>query len=355
MHLYARSDRKPAEALSHDERLDTLTRIAEAYASVESGSDFFEAPPMRDVHVHKVRSVAKAAKRALRVGTPSDTPPCRELSLNQAGVYDLAWPSTYRVWLEAAREAYERRIENRTAYARLYLGGGPRPMLIVLHGYMGGNFAFEERAWPVEWLMKRGLDVAIFVLPFHGRRGRQGPPPLPSADPRLTNEGLGQAIVDLRALIGWVRARGAPHVGLVGMSLGGYTASLAATIEPDLAILMALLPLASIADFARDQGRLGADHETPAQHAALERANFIVSPFARAPRIAPERVLIVAGESDRVTPRAHAQRLAEHFHTQVVTMPGGHLLQFGRNAAFTALETRLVELGLAKPPGSFAL
>lgn len=346
LNMYARSDRRPAEALSYGERMELLREIRDAYASFETGNDFFAAPPLASPIIHKVRSFTAAAKRALRFGTPSDLPPAAALQQFRAGVYDVTWPSTYRVWLDSVREGYERRIENRTAHARLFMGGGTRPMAIVIHGYMGGSLAFEERAWPVEWLMKLGLDVALFVLPFHGRRARSGPPGFPNADPRVTNEAFGQTIVDLRSLIAWVRSKGTSSVGLIGMSLGGYTASLAATIERDLSFVIPLLPLASVADFARDQGQLGSGNEKLLQHAALEQANRVVSPFARPPQIAPERFIVIAGESDRVTPRAHAIRLAEHFQSEILTMRGGHLLQFGREAAFTQVAERLRTFGI---------
>jgi hypothetical protein len=57
---------------------------------------------------------------------------------------------------------------------------------------MGGHWLLEEATWPILWLMKRGLDVALPVLPFHAARGgaRRGVSSFPSADPRLTNEGF---------------------------------------------------------------------------------------------------------------------------------------------------------------------
>ena len=64
---------------------------------------------------------------------------------------------------------------------------------------------------------------------------------------------------DLRDFIGWLREKGHPQVGVMGMSLGGYTTSLLATLENDLAFAVPMIPLASLADFARDQGRLGSN------------------------------------------------------------------------------------------------
>src|SRR5258708_6261513 len=83
------------------------------------------------------------------------------------------------------------------------------------------------------------------------------PPPFPGNDPRFGNEGFRQAVADLRVLMTLLRERGAPSVGIMGMSLGGYASALLATVQRDLAFAVPMIPLASLANAARDQGRLG--------------------------------------------------------------------------------------------------
>jgi pimeloyl-ACP methyl ester carboxylesterase len=237
------------------------------------------------------------------------------------------------------REKYLAHTINQTARARLYVGRAPRPAIVLIHGYLAGHWAIEERAWPIAWLAER-YDLALAVLPFHAVRAakdRRGPPPFPGADPRMTNEGFRQAMFDLRALVQFLKSRGAPSVGVMGMSLGGYSTSLLATVQRDLSFAVPIIPLASLADFAQEQGRLGSGEEARLQHDALEQANRIVSPLARPSLVPPERVLVVAAASDRITPVSHAERLAKHFHSELVRFEGGHLLQFGRGEAFRAI------------------
>jgi dienelactone hydrolase len=216
---------------------------------------------------------------------------------------------------------------------------------------MGGQWLLEENQWPIEWLVRRGLDVALPVLPLHAARAgaHRGAPGFPSSDPGLTNEGFRQAVTDIRSLAAWLRRRGAPHVGIMGMSLGGYTAALVATVEGAVDFVVPIIPLASIADFARDRGHLGAGAEAVAQHAALERVNRVVSPLARPLRVAAERALVVAAENDRITPVAHAARIATHFGCTMTTMRGGHLVQIGRSDAFRAIAALLERAGIIPP------
>lgn len=316
------------EAMGHHERMQALESIRAVYDRPEHFADpsplFPEPGPIDPVLTH-VRLVPGGR------------------------VVDAVWPSSFTPHCADIAERYMGYSQNRAAAARLFLHeGSRRPAVLLVHGYRGGQFAFEERAWPVKWLFERGLDVALAVLPFHAVRSvRRGPPAFPSNDPRVTNEGFRQAVADLRALARFFRDRDAPAVGAMGMSLGGYTTSLLATIDASLAFAVPMIPLASIADVARHNDRfVGTPDQKRAQHEALDAVHRVVSPFARAPRVAPERTLVVGAAGDQITPVDHARRLAEHFNAPLEMMPGGHLLQLGRADAFRAIGRMLGRLGI---------
>lgn len=267
-------------------------------------------------------------------------------------VFDLTWPSNYRVYCRELSDEYDCHEANCRAAARVFLHrDGPRPAVILIHGYLGGLYPIEERAWPIEWLFLRGLDVALAVLPFHGVRGF-GPwkrPHFPGSDPRVTVEGFRQAMGDLRTLVRWFQQGGAPAVGAMGMSLGGYTTALLATVEPSLAFAVPFIPLASIADFALDDGRLiGTASQRRIQYDLLDRIYRVVSPFARAVQVPREGRLVVAGAADRITPVRHAERIAAHFDAPLEVFPGGHLIQLGRGRGFRAVGRMLGGLGLLR-------
>ena len=332
MQMRGARDRVQADRMDHDERLEVLGAIHRDYGGAGDAATFFPIPPPID-----------PALRAVRRGSPPRTE-----------VVDAQWPSTFVPFLADVAEKYVAHVENRTARARLFFGerGAPkRPAVIALHGYMGGHWMLEEAQWPIAWLTKRGLDVALPLLPFHALRSgpRRGAPPFPSADPRLTNEGFRQAVADIVALARWLRARGAPQVGVMGMSLGGYTSALLATVSDDFDFVMPMIPLASVADFAREQGRLGEGEQADAQHRALERANWVVSPLARPLALPASRALVVAAEHDRITPSHHARRIATHFGCELVTIPGGHLVQLGRAEAFRGLAAMLERDAIIAP------
>lgn len=332
MQARGRHDQARAKAVPQRQRIAALAEVHRAYegdALVTDAARFFPPP----------KSPVELALRQVR-----------------PGVWEASWPSTFEPFLAAVADRYLSQVENRTARARLYLknpagAACSRPAIVAVHGYMGGQWLLEENAWPIAWFFRRGLDVAIPVLPLHAGRGgvHRGAPAFPSSDPRLTNEGFRQAVTDIRTLVRWLRARGAPKVGLIGMSLGGYISALTATVTDEIDFVMPLVPLASIADFAREQGRLGAGALADEEHAALERANWIVSPLARPLVVPKSRALVVAAESDRITPVTHANRIARHFDCAMLTIAGGHLLQLGRADAFRALATLLEREGIIAP------
>ncbi|MEZ4220457.1 MAG: hypothetical protein R3B13_05955 [Polyangiaceae bacterium] len=324
-----RRKRSRAEGLGHRERMAALSALSALYTT-DAAAYFFRPPRRIDPELRLVRWSAAGRQ-----------------------VFDASWPSREPTFVMDVDARYRRFGANQTAAARLFLGPTPRPVAVLVHGYLGGAYGMEQRVWPLAWMQKIGLDVVLFVLPFHGVRaepGRASTPPFPSSDPRLTNEGFRQAMADLRDLILWLRARGHAQVGVMGMSLGGYSTSLLATLDTELAFAVPIIPLASMADFARDQGRLGATPEqTALEHEALEAVHRIVSPLRRAPTVAPERVLVVGAKADRITPVEHARRLAHHFHAPLQTWHGGHLLQVGRSDAFRRIGRFLRDLEVTTP------
>lgn len=316
--------RSASHSAQRDEpRISSLRRIAELYP--ESLKDEFFLP---------VRAISPGLR-----AIPNES------GFEQA--FDVSWASAYEPFLGALRERYARTTQNSAAAARLLCAREPRPVAVLIHGYMAGSYQVEQRLWPLPRLLRSGYDVAFFTLPFHGVRAdaaRRGAPEFPGSDPRFSNEGFRQVISDLRNFIAWLRERGHPEVGVMGMSLGGYTAALLATLEAGLAFCVPVIPLASLADFVREQGHLSGSPQAMAEeHALLEQIYRVVSPFERRPLIAPGRTLVVGAKADRITPVAHARRLAAHFGSQLVAWHGGHLLQLGRNAAFRCVETWLRE------------
>lgn len=321
-------NQRHADSLRHEVRLALLARMNDRYRRLGADRSFFREP--RDIFPNV----------DLRATLPDGV-----------RVLDVSWSSDYETFLPELAEQYGRDVRNRTATARLVVHETPRPLVILIHGYLGGAHHLERRIWPLSFMRRMGMDVALFVLPFHGRRAEpgRGLPPFPGADPRLTNEGFRQAMADFRDLFRWLRQRGHSQIGVMGMSLGGFSTALAATLEPELAFAVPIIPLASIADVARLHGHLGKNPVArEAEYRALEQVQRVTSPLYRPLAIPPERVLIIAAERDQITPIEHARKLSVHFRCRIETMHGGHLVQLGRSEKFRSIGRFLNDLGIVQ-------
>jgi pimeloyl-ACP methyl ester carboxylesterase len=313
-------------------------------------------PIAKDVRaaLDEISSFYQSAGEAL-FPTPAPISPVQQMvrRLERGVVIDLSWESAYQPAFAEIKERYQAYGNNRTARARFFRHDAPSPAILCIHGYGGGDYSIEEIAFPVKWLYSLGFDVLLPQLPFHGHRSVEGGWPIfPNAGrTALTNEGFAQAAFDLRALIGFLLQRGAPSVSVTGMSLGGYTTSLLATVEERLSLAAPMIPFASFANLVWEHGRGTTAQKRAIQNgvdeATLAEAFAVHNPLRRSPKLQPEKILIGAGEFDRVTPKEHAYQLKEHFKSpHFVLFPGGHLLQIGRRHFFKALKERARDLQL---------
>ncbi len=353
--------RSSTESLKHDDRMNGLEAIKLFYNQqrfLEHPDTFFKRPPPIDPSVKPVGSFGREGA-VVDLHWPSAFEPMwsREAVAESLRSHALAGehsgleggvPERFahifgeRAQIDKSGQLMDKYFSvrrNLRAHARWFRHtSGPRPCAVLLHGYMSGELPFERWMWPVRRLFDSGMDVVLSVLPFHGLRRdpKRGalPPAFPSNDPRFTIEGFRHLVFDHTALFDYLLDGRASELGLMGMSLGGYSAALLSTIESRLKFAVLFIPLASIEDFALKFGRMvGNGEQKREQFEALREAQWAISPMARKPLVPSGRVKVIGARYDRVTGLGHAEKLAEHFGTSVVTFDGGHLLQFGRGKA----------------------
>jgi pimeloyl-ACP methyl ester carboxylesterase len=315
---------------------DARGRLLEIAAGYNAGGErFFPAPELPDVAF-----------------TPQGDGPLG------TQVVDLAFASGYQPFLPAARDAYLAVRENFTAHARWWTSERSRPTIVMLHGWGGGNHWVTERTFAVPYWLRHGYDVVSFQLPFHGARAPkvkgivQSGALFPSPNPLRTNEAFGHAIYDLRALAMFLRARGASAVGAIGMSLGGYTTALWATIHGagQLDFAVAMIPAVSMARLMWRHGETSPVRKR-AMNAGIDEelladAFAIHSPVLRPVALPRERLFVIAGRGDQITPSDHAEELAKHWNVDIHWFEGGHLAQVGSRDALRDVRRKLSALDL---------
>ncbi len=234
---------------------------------------------------------------------------------------------------QPGRERWLKHETNHTAHAWILRHRGPeRPWVICVPGYRMGTPMIDFAGFRAHWLYRElGVNVAIPVLPLHGPRriGSRTGDGFFTGDFTKTLFAQTQAVWDARRLVAWLRARGATAIGVHGVSLGGYTAALIASLERDLACVVAGIP-------AIDFSRLMDSHVPELLKRAVELfgidlarvAKLLrpVSPLEIEPMVAPEHRHLYAGVFDRLTPPDHARDLWHHWgRPRAHWFQGGHV------------------------------
>jgi dienelactone hydrolase len=203
---------------------------------------------------------------------------------------------------------------------------------MCLHGFGMGWPLADIRGFRVRQLYRAGLNILMPVLPLHRPRAvssvrGQG---FLSIDLIDSVHGLTQSVWDVRRAIGWLRQeQDAEVVGIFGLSLGAYVASLVASLDGDLASVIVGIPAVDLPDLYRRHAPPGVRRLAEEAGALGETASAVhrvVSPLSMAPRVPVERRFIFAGLGDRMSTFGHAHRLWLHWERpRLETYEGGHV------------------------------
>jgi pimeloyl-ACP methyl ester carboxylesterase len=248
--------------------------------------------------------------------------------------------------------------ENETVWFEHWMHANrqPRATVVLLHGFTMGSPEFDGRVMMAQRWFERGLDVALVTLPYHGRRAsarcRYSGELFASWHVGQLNEAVRQAVHDVDRVIDWLRGCGRGPVGLLGVSLGGYVTALLAALRADLAFAIPAVPAVCLADLPLRlfECRGGGPHDAPFTFAELARAYRVHSPLTYPLRLPRERVLVIGGRGDAVTPVSQARSLWRHWGEPTATwFSGGHVVAFRRFQVVDAIHAHFASLGLLDP------
>lgn len=264
--------------------------------------------------------------------------------------------SNYQRYLEIGADTPEY-VENERIPVEHWMHEPRRPKatVLALHGFTMGYPGIDAFALMASEWFRRGLDVALMTLPYHGARApksaRFSGEAFASPDVGRLNEGVRQAVSDVHLLMNWLRESTRAPVGLLGLSLGGYVSALVAGLTAAPAFVVPLVPPVDMADMAwrfyersrhRERGQ-----EPPLAREHQEAVYRIHSPLTFPLQIPKERALIVAGRGDRVVPAEHPQALWLHWDKPAILwFSGSHVAPFGRSRIIARIVEHLESIGI---------
>jgi pimeloyl-ACP methyl ester carboxylesterase len=173
-------------------------------------------------------------------------------------------------------------------------------------------------------LAERGMRVILPDAPGHNRRvadGLYGGESFIVAPPSSGLRHLAQAAKEFGIIAAWARGNGSKHVAFSGMSLGALTSQVAATrmgawpsdARPDA--LMLLTTTDKVSSLALDSAlAVVAGLNVASEAAGWTPTSFVplakIVDAAPTPPVDPERIVLLIGERDTVTPIDGGRRLA---------------------------------------------
>lgn len=267
----------------------------------------------------------------------------------------LEFPSGYRPHFgDPGGREWLAREGNHTEHAYvLEHPGEPRPWLVCVHGFSMGTPMVNFMGFDVERLHHElGLNLIFPCLPLHGPRseGAFSGGDLLQPDYVSVVHTFAQGVWDVRRTIRWVRERGAPKVGLYGISMGGHNVSIVAGLEPDLECVIAGIPAVDFPSLARDNQpyiyeRVNEELEVPWE--TVRAVSHVVSPLSFHPQLPREKRFIYAGTADRVARPIHARSLWRHWdRPDICWFSGGHVLAIVNDEARSFVEKALRSSGM---------
>ncbi len=268
----------------------------------------------------------------------------------------LAFPSGWEPGPdEPGRDRWLSFTANRTAHAWIARArADTQCWLVCVHGFgMGSNPLLDLNAFRAAQLVHQGLNVAVVVLPMHGRRagGRAPGEGFMSINLVDSMHGLAQAVWDVRRVVALLRRdEGAATVGLFGHSLGGHVVSLAAALEDDLACVIAGIPVVDLPDLFRRHSLPSIARRAEA-HGVLgslaDDVHRVVSPLSLRCRVPLEGRFVFGGLGDRMATFGQARRLWLHWgRPRLATYEGGHVGFYWSGSVRRFVAEALADTGL---------
>ncbi|PEZ06785.1 hypothetical protein CN330_26305 [Priestia megaterium] len=119
-----------------------------------------------------------------------------------------------------------------------------KPNVIFVHGWRMKGFDRVKKIFHNSIMKNLGWDMYYYTLPYHLERQPEkslySGEFMVSANINRTVESTRQAIVDLRALIRWIKNNRQGPVIIIGVSLGGFISNLVATLESEIDALVSI-------------------------------------------------------------------------------------------------------------------
>lgn len=199
-----------------------------------------------------------------------------------------------------------------------------RPTVILVHGW-NAELAYQWLfPWVARELNKQGLNGVMVELPLHGqRRPRSQRVNFLSGDLTRTIQATAQAVMDLRALISWIRTRSDSPVALWGFSLGAWLVGLVACTDARLNCAVLATPVVDL-ERAISELKFCQPIRESCQSLSLWPSQLNLKEYA--PRLPGENILLLQANYDLFAPGETVEEIHQRWKgSEIWREPYGHV------------------------------
>ncbi|MBI3840077.1 MAG: alpha/beta hydrolase family protein [Planctomycetia bacterium] len=207
---------------------------------------------------------------------------------------------------------------------------GKKPGVVVLH-ILGGDFDLSRLFCRA--LASNGVAGLFMIMPHYGPRQQPGSSArMISIDPRETVRGMTQAVLDVRQAAAWLAGQDEidpKQLGVMGISLGGITSALVASLEPRFTKACFILAGGDMGEVAWTSTELAPVREhwkkTGGNKESLFAELKVIDPVTYARPLAGRKILMLNARQDEVVPPACTESLWRAFgQPEIVWWDAGH-------------------------------
>lgn len=251
-------------------------------------------------------------------------------------IVDIEFKSAYKPVHESYSIIQNTVAENQTVRCRLWRHAQTKaPTIVAVHGWTMGDPRINSLSFLPGLFFRLGFDIALFELPFHGRRLNSdfkdaGHSLFPSANLILTNEAMYQSVSDLRQLRLVLKALGVKKIGALGLSLGAYLSAFWSTLD-ELSFAVLMLPFFSFAELANFHlKKSGIDSFELQKILKVFKAHSLEGRTSKV-----DDSLVIATHSDVVIPAEQTVKVQEFYNNpKMVWLDGGHEINSSHDQVF---------------------